>query len=47
MVVAGVILLCGARKFEEIAEYWKWIVPIVTTYIGYAIGDKNSTARQG
>lgn len=29
-------------KKEDIVEYWKLILPVITTYIGYAIG-KNSS----
>lgn len=38
LVVAGVALLLGDRDFNQISEYWKWIIPLTTTYIGYAIG---------
>lgn len=41
LVVGGVLLLAGSRNFTEIADYWKWITPIVSTYVGYAIGKKS------
>ena len=38
MVGAGVAMLFGGRTFSEVSDYWKWIIPLATTYIGYAIG---------
>lgn len=39
LVFAGVgMLIWSNRDFKEVTEYWRWIVPLVTTYIGYAIG---------
>lgn len=38
LVLAGVGMLFGERDFNQISEYWKWTVPLTTTYIGYAIG---------
>lgn len=39
LVIAGVILLFSSkREFTEISEYWKWVIPFATTYMGYAIG---------
>jgi hypothetical protein len=38
MVGAGIAMLFGARGFSEVSEFWKWIIPLTTTYIGYAIG---------
>lgn len=46
MVGAGIGLLWGGRAFAEVTEYWKWIIPIVTTFIGYAIGN-NQSDRSG
>jgi hypothetical protein len=38
LILAGICLLWSGREFAQIAEFWKWIVPLVTTFIGYAIG---------
>ncbi|MEQ4255438.1 hypothetical protein [Pseudomonas syringae] len=38
MVFAGVAMLFGNRDFSQITEYWKWVIPLATTFIGYAIG---------
>lgn len=39
LISAGVLLLFNqGREFSEISEYWKWITPLATTYLGYAIG---------
>ncbi|MEH8141110.1 hypothetical protein Q7I15_10670 [Aeromonas veronii] len=42
LVIAGIFLLWSARTFEQVSEYWKWVVPLITTYIGYAIGKRPS-----
>lgn len=39
LIIAGVLLLFSeSRQFTEISEYWKWVIPLSTTFIGYAIG---------
>lgn len=42
LVGAGIGMLWSGREFAQITEFWKWIVPLVTTYIGYAIGKQPS-----
>lgn len=42
LIAAGISLLWSSRDFTQVSEFWKWIVPLVTTYIGYAIGKQPS-----
>lgn len=39
VIASGFVYMCvdGVMK-TDIVEYWKLILPVVTTYIGYAIG---------
>lgn len=41
LVAAGICLLWSTREFGQVTEYWKWVIPLVTTYIGYAIGKRD------
>ena len=43
IITSGFVFMLrdGALK-EDIIDYWKLILPIVTTYIGYAIGKGKS-----
>jgi hypothetical protein len=38
IVASGFIYMGKAKSLAEVIEYWKLILPIVSTYIGYAIG---------
>lgn len=39
---SGFYYMASHTKSEEIIEYWKLIIPVVTTYMGYAIGKSKS-----
>lgn len=43
LIGAGIGLLFSDRTFEHVSEYWKWIVPLITTYIGYSIGKQSDS----
>lgn len=38
VVASGFVYMNKANSLAETTEYWKLILPVVTTYIGYAIG---------
>ena len=38
VVVSGLMFMQKTNELEKVIEYWKVILPLVTTYIGYAIG---------
>ena len=38
VVLSGLLFMDKTAEFEKIIEYWKAILPLLTTYIGFAIG---------
>ncbi len=38
VIASGLIFIQKTTELEKIIEYWKIILPLITTYIGYAIG---------
>jgi hypothetical protein len=38
VVASGLMFMQKTAELEKIIDYWKVILPLVTTYIGYAIG---------
>jgi hypothetical protein len=38
VIASGLIFMQKTSELEKIIDYWKVILPLVTTYIGYAIG---------
>ena len=39
IVLSGILFMNRENsKFDEIITFWQLIIPVVTTYIGYAIG---------
>jgi len=38
VVASGFVFMNKNQTVNDILEYWKLIVPVVTTYMGYAIG---------
>jgi hypothetical protein len=42
VLASGFVYMYRANTLAEIIEYWKLILPVVTTYIGYAIGKSQS-----
>jgi uncharacterized membrane protein len=38
VIVSGFVFMYRASSLADVIDYWKLILPVVTTYIGYAIG---------
>lgn len=38
VIASGFVFMNKSNAISEILDYWKLILPVVTTYIGYAIG---------
>ena len=34
------------QELEKITEYWKIILPLITTYVGYAIGKNQGSGGE-
>jgi hypothetical protein len=42
VLVAGFVIMIKTNEFEKIIDFWKVILPLITTYVGYAIGKGKS-----
>ena len=42
IISSGFIFISKVDDTKSIIEYWKVILPVITTYIGFAIGRKSS-----
>ncbi len=40
VTLSAVIVSCTSKDMEFIKEFWKIVIPIITAYMGYAIGDR-------
>ena len=38
VIASGFVIIYKLNTLNEIIEYWKVVLPVVSTYIGYAIG---------
>lgn len=38
VIASGFVFMFRTSLITEVIDYWKLILPVVTTYIGYAIG---------
>jgi hypothetical protein len=41
VVIAGIICIVKVKEFDKWIEFWKVIIPVITTYIGFAIGKQS------
>jgi hypothetical protein len=37
LVIVGIVLSI-TKPWNEVSEYWKWIIPVITGYLGYLFG---------
>lgn len=45
VALSGVMFSILSNSSKDINEYWKIIMPIITTYMGFAIGKKVKTDK--
>lgn len=38
VVIAGIVCIVKVEESDKWIEFWKVIIPVITTYIGFAIG---------
>jgi hypothetical protein len=38
IIISGFYFMNVSNKKEDVIEYWKCILPLITTYVGFAVG---------
>lgn len=38
VLISGFLFIYKFTEYDKVIEYWKIILPLITTYVGYAIG---------
>ncbi len=47
VLFAGINFIDDKKTFEDIKSFWQILIPIITTYIGYAIGSGKNKLEDG
>jgi hypothetical protein len=38
LIIVGTIIVSSKMNYDQITNFWEIIIPLLTTYLGYAIG---------
>jgi len=45
-IIIGTVIISWKMDYAQITDFWKIIVPVITTYLGYAIGKSDRSGNQ-